>query len=605
MNEPLIRVEDVRHEYRSRGSPAVTALAGVSLDIQEGEWLAILGHNGSGKSTLARHLNGLLLPSSGRVLVAGLDTRDAANRRQIRQTVGMVFQNPDNQIVATIVEEDVAFGPENLGLPSDEIRQRVQEALERVDAAQLRLRPSYLLSGGQKQRVAIAGVLAMRPRVVVLDEATALLDPLGRAEVRAAVRRLHEQGTTIVMITHFMEEAAEAERVVVMDAGRIVLQGTPREVFQQARLLRELRLDVPQVGALAERLHARRPDFPPTLLDVPEMVEAILQRAPAVVTAGVTPSVSQTTGASPTQPRAGAERLAPDGVAPPPAPLIEVRGLWHVYLQNTPLETTALRGVDLEVAERELAAIIGHTGSGKSTLVQHLNGLLRPQRGTVRVAGYDLSDPSVDLRQARRLVGLVFQFPEQQLFEPTVGDDVAFGPRRLGCSREEVRRRVREAMEAVGLGFETFKDRYTFGLSGGEMRRVAIAGVLALEPRALVLDEPTASLDPRGRVELLDMIKRLRDERGLTVVIVSHNMEEVAELADRVWVMAGGRVALSGETHTVFQQWQRLRELGLGVPQVTRLMHDLADHGIPVPTGVITLDEAEAALWPILSSSAM
>jgi energy-coupling factor transporter ATPase len=281
VGDPIIVVEGVRFEYRGRGEEAVLALDGVSLAVHEGERLAILGQNGSGKSTLAKHLNGLLLPSDGRVLVAGLDTRDATRRREIRQTVAMVFQNPDNQLVATVVEEDVAFGPENLGLPSDEIRRRVDESLERVELSHLRLRPPHLLSGGQKQRVAIAGVLAMRPRVLVLDESTAMLDPLGRAEVRAAVRRLHAEGTTVVAITHFMEEAVEADRIVVMSGGRIALEGGPRDVFRQAARLRELRLDVPQVAGLAERISRRRPDFPEVLLTVDEAAEVIVKLSAA------------------------------------------------------------------------------------------------------------------------------------------------------------------------------------------------------------------------------------------------------------------------------------------------------------------------------------
>ena len=281
MGDPLIVVEDVYFEYRARREPPIVALNGVSLVVQAGERLAILGQNGSGKSTLAKHLNGLLLPTEGRVLVAGLDTREAAHRREVRQTVGMVFQNPDNQLVATVVEEDVAFGPENLGLPSDEIRRRVDESLDRVELSHLRLRPPHLLSGGQKQRVAIAGVLAMRPRVIVLDESTALLDPLGRAEVRVAVRRLHAEGTTVVAITHLMEEAVEADRVAVMSGGQIVLQGAPRVVFGQPDRLRALRLDVPQVTSLAERLARRRPDFPSVLLDVIEATEAIANQVRA------------------------------------------------------------------------------------------------------------------------------------------------------------------------------------------------------------------------------------------------------------------------------------------------------------------------------------
>ncbi|MCC6179014.1 MAG: energy-coupling factor transporter ATPase [Chloroflexi bacterium] len=292
----------------------------------------------------------------------------------------------------------------------------------------------------------------------------------------------------------------------------------------------------------------------------------------------------------------------------PAAPLVvEVRDLWYRYLAGTPLETAALQGVTFDLRATEIAAIVGHTGSGKSTLVQHLNGLLRPQQGSVQVVGFDLGDRKLDIRQVRRQVGLVMQLPEQQLFEPTVGDDVAFGPRRFGYDRDEVRRRVRAAMEIVGLSFEQFKDRYTFGLSGGEMRRVAIAGVLALEPAVLVLDEPTAGLDPRGRREMLATVTRLRERglqerRGMAVLLVSHNMEEVAEIAERVWVMADGAVALSGMVREVFRSATRLDTLRLGVPQVTRLMQRLRERGLSVPTDVYTVDDAEQVLWTILGS---
>jgi energy-coupling factor transporter ATPase len=272
-------VDGVHFEYRARGQDPVPALAGVSLELREGERIALVGANGSGKSTLARLLNGLLLPTAGTVRIDRLDTRDATSRRAIRQTVGMVFQNPDNQLVATIVEEDVAFGPENLGLPSAEIRARVDGALALLGLEELRSRPPHLLSGGQKQRVAIAGALAMHPRVLVLDEATALLDPIGRAEVRAAVARLHAEGTTIVQVTHFMEEAVAAERVLVMHVGRILLDGPPRAVFSGQAELRALRLDVPQVAQLAERLARRVLGFPPVALDVEEATAAILARA--------------------------------------------------------------------------------------------------------------------------------------------------------------------------------------------------------------------------------------------------------------------------------------------------------------------------------------
>ncbi|MGH2379228.1 MAG: energy-coupling factor transporter ATPase [Candidatus Limnocylindria bacterium] len=285
-------------------------------------------------------------------------------------------------------------------------------------------------------------------------------------------------------------------------------------------------------------------------------------------------------------------------------PIVRIEGLWHWYLRGTPLQTVALQGTDLEIKSDDLAAIMGHTGSGKSTVVQHLNGLLRPHGGSVHVFGNDLSDPKLDVRPLRRRVGLVFQQPEMQLFDPTVGDDIAFGPRQHGCGPEEVRRRVRTAMEHVGLGFEDFKDRYTFGLSGGEMRRVALAGVLALEPELLVLDEPTAGLDPRGRRQLLDSLRAVHAEGGMALVIVSHDMDVVGEMARRVWVLAGGRTVMRGDVREVFARVEELRELGLGIPQVSELAYELRRAGRDVRADVLTADELAEALWTSSTSPA-
>lgn len=276
---PFIEIRGASYTYYPHAENPPLALDGIDLEIGAGEYMAIVGHNGSGKSTLAKHLNALLLPTSGSVLVNGHDTRAPEHRRAIREAVGMVFQVPDNQIVATIVEEDVAFGPENLGVPHDEIVSRVEWALNLVEMAELRRRAPHLLSAGQKQRVAIAGVMAMRPACLVLDEATSMLDPAGREEVLASIERLHrEAGTAVVAITHFMEEAARAQRVVVMETGKIVLQGTPREVFSQPERLRELQLDVPVATDLARRLHRRLPQFPPDVIAAEELVEAVLAR---------------------------------------------------------------------------------------------------------------------------------------------------------------------------------------------------------------------------------------------------------------------------------------------------------------------------------------
>lgn len=274
MTKPLIRFTDVSFAYgRTQPGETSAALHNINLEVHEHEFVAVLGHNGSGKSTLAKHVNALLIPTSGQVLVGDLDTTDQEKVWEIRQQVGMVFQNPDNQLVATTVEEDVAFGPENLGVPSAEIQKRVTEALQAVDMLDYRLHSPHQLSGGQKQRVAIAGMISMRPKCIVLDEPTAMLDPEGRREVMSTIHRLNkEEGITVLHITHHMDEVIDADRVIVMDRGQIALQGTPREVFSNVGLLRELHLDVPQVTDLAQRLRRRGYPIPGGTLTVSEMV---------------------------------------------------------------------------------------------------------------------------------------------------------------------------------------------------------------------------------------------------------------------------------------------------------------------------------------------
>ncbi|MDY4695148.1 MAG: energy-coupling factor transporter ATPase [Eubacteriales bacterium] len=271
----LIEIQNVSYAYEDA---AAKALNNVSLTINDGEFVAVVGHNGSGKSTLAKHLNALLLPTEGKVLVDGMDTADEADTLSIRQRVGMVFQNPDNQLVTTIVEEDVAFGPENIGVPGNEIRTRVDRALAAVGMEKYAHSAPNMLSGGQKQRIAIAGMLAMQPKVLVLDEATAMLDPKGRRDIIDLVTKLHrENGITVVMITQYMEEVIGADRVAVMSGGELILEGTPKEVFSQDELLHKHRLDVPVMQQLANRLNAHGANLPKSILSVEEMAQAICQ----------------------------------------------------------------------------------------------------------------------------------------------------------------------------------------------------------------------------------------------------------------------------------------------------------------------------------------
>lgn len=576
---PFISLEDVHFSHPVRGGEATSALNGINLRIEEGEYVAIVGANGSGKTTLARHLNALLLPNSGRVLIGGLDTRDPQHHPVIRSSIGMVFQSPEDQIVAAVLEEDIAFGPENMGLPPDEIRARVEEALAFTDMQEQRDRPPHLLSAGQMQRAALAGVLAMHPRCIILDETTAMLDPGGRAMVKKLINRLHREGLTVIVITHFMREAVEAERVVVLKEGCAAFDGSPRDLYTHPADLYAMNLDLPLAARLADTLRPILPDLPAAILTPGELFTA-LPKYPGGRT-------------QPTLPQRIVERKDC-------ADAIRVEALEHTYLSDTPLAHAALCGASLCVAESSSHGLIGSTGSGKSTLLQHLNGLLVPQAGTVRVGPFDLNDPTTDLKAVRRYAGLVFQNPEFQLFEQYVGDEIAYAPRLMG-QKETLRETVREAMTVVGLDFEGYKDRLTFALSGGERRKVAVASILAMNPTLLLLDEPTAGLDPRSRREVLEHLKKLHSS-GKTLVVSSHHMEDIAELAENVTALAYGRDRLSGSAASVFSAVDQINALGLEAPLVSQAAAVLREDGWPLPEDILRPADLAADLSAILEA---
>lgn len=281
---------------------------------------------------------------------------------------------------------------------------------------------------------------------------------------------------------------------------------------------------------------------------------------------------------------------------------IKIDNLTHIYNPDSPFERKALDGVNIQIEEGQFIGLIGHTGSGKSTLIQHLNGLLKASEGNIIVDDVDITNPKVKLKEIRKKVGLVFQYPEHQLFEETVYKDVAFGPKNMGLSEEEIDKRVREAIELVGLDFDVVKERSPFELSGGQRRRVAIAGVVAMKPKVLILDEPTAGLDPHGRDEILGQIKKLHEKQGLTIILVSHSMEDVAMLADRLIVMHKGKVAMTGTPKEVFKHTEELESLGLGVPQITFFMKRLKEKISTIQDDVLTVDEAKEEILKYLRS---
>ncbi len=607
MERNFITAQNLTHRFIRRDEEGeaigeITALSGIDLCVSPGQFIAIVGPNGSGKSTFARHINALLSPTEGTLVVDGKDAADPEAVWEIRRAAGMVFQNPDNQIVAGIVEEDTAFGPENLGLPTEEIERRVEESLATVDMEAYRHHAPDALSGGQKQRVAVAGVVAMQPKCILLDEATAMLDPDGRREVMETVRRLNrEQGVTVLWITHFMEEVVEADYVYVLGEGRVALSGTPREVFSRGEELRCHGLVLPQIAQLADALRAAGLSLPEGILTGEELADALCDGA----------LISKADDGSTYERRKAEEPLFPAGreerhAEPEKEERKEKLRIDHVsytYAPGTAHATQALRDVNLVVREGEMLGLIGATGSGKSTLIRLMNGLLKPDAGHVFYEGQDIHAPSdratgLSLRELRTKVGLVFQFAESQLFETTVLRDVAYGPKNLGCGEDEALERAREALQRMQLTEDDW-EKSPFELSGGQQRRAAIAGVLAMRPEVLILDEPTAGLDPRGREELFALLRTLHEETFLTVVIVSHSMEEIANLCDRVVVLREGERLLDGTTEEVFRHGRELKEAHLAVPEVTRLMETLRRRGCPVGTA-LTVDEAKREIEGLL-----
>lgn len=596
----IIRAKELVHEFIRRDEDnnvesITTALDHVNLDVKEGQFIAILGHNGSGKSTLAKHINALLAPSEGTIWVDDMDVSKEENVIPVRKRAGMVFQNPDNQIIASVVEEDVGFGPENIGVPTEEILERVDFSLKSVGMTKYRKHSPNKLSGGQKQRVAIAGVVAMEPKCIVFDEPTAMLDPNGRKEVIKTAHKLNrEKGVTVLLITHYMEEVVDADYIYVMEKGHIVMKGTPRDIFSRVDELKAHRLDVPQITLLADNLRKTGLEIPAGILTREELVDAIMKvSARADMKSIVKGALLRMEDGKEQNDRKSA--VSSENTQRDLASSIIMDHVNYCYSEGTAYQIQALRDINLEINKGQFVGIIGHTGSGKSTLIQHLNGLIKATEGNIYFNGEDIYEKDYDMRKLRGKVGLVFQYPEYQLFETTVFEDVCFGPKNQGLERKDVELRAFEALKNVRFPEELF-DQPPFDLSGGQKRRVAIAGVLAMKPEVLILDEPTAGLDPAGRDEILDLISDMHRELGITVILVSHSMEDVAKYVERIIVMNQGSVMYDDVPKEVFRHYKELEEVGLAAPQVTYLMHELAEKGLSVDLTAATVAEATKSI---------
>lgn len=560
-----VRIEDVSFAYGfSEGTENIDstqisesdrALQNINLNIGVGEYVAILGHNGSGKSTLAKLISALEVPTEGNIFILGNNTRDEQGFEAIRRVTACVFQNPDNQIVGATIEEDVAFGPENLGIPNPELRATVDECLKQVGLYEFRLREASRLSGGQKQKLAIAGALAMKPRILILDEATSMLDPLARDEFLELAERLkREQKLTLITITHDMNEAMRADRIIVMDSGRILMQGKPEEVFCNEPKLTSIGLELPQHIRIANKLaQVTNTEVPNSVIGKIDTTIDFIRSTAAKYHEEVKFNV------------------------PEVKPLSHKNILWVenlVYSYDNRM-APVLDDISFEVEEGEILAIIGKSGCGKTTLISHLNAVIKSTSGVVKVATAEgdilRTNNRRDIKRIRENVGLVFQYPEYQLFEETVYKDIEFGLKKQGKSEEERRKAILETIKLVGLK-ESILEKNPFELSGGQKRRVAIAGVLAMNPRILVLDEPAAGLDPKSKNDMFEIIRNLK-QHGVTIIIVSHNMDDVIKYSDRVLILSNGKTLKARRSDRSFDDTELLNELGIRRP----LIHTLTE----------------------------
>lgn len=531
----MIEFRDVVFRYDAFAPAPV--LSGLDLSLREGEWTALLGRNGSGKSTIARLSNGLLLPERGAVLVNGLDTRVRADLPRIRRRVQLVFQNPENQQVGTTVYEDIAFGLANRGVPTEQMPGLAAAALDRAGIALDLGRKLAHCSGGELQRIALAGVLALDPEYLVLDEATSMLDRAARDRLLGSIQALHDRdGIGIIQITHHLDEVATADRIVVLVAGRIEADGTVDEVFSDAALLSRAGLEAPQVRNLLAIAHAsarRRGQ------SVPERDAATAEESAA--------SAAATSAAPATQDH-------------PAAIVLEAASYSYDKARRQgrggPL---ALQPTTLSIRPGEVVAIAGPSGAGKTTLLNLIKGIRPPRSGSVFIDGEPLWRGRRRSREGR--IGYVLQHPEHQLFASTVAADVGYALRGSGISPEEVVRRVAAQLSAFGFVPEQIEQESPFALSGGQQRRVALAGVLVADPAAILLDEPTAGLDAPARRELFAELERFRAD-GRAVVFVSHRLEEIAEYATRVIVVSQGSVILDSSPSALFADRDALARLG-------------------------------------------
>ncbi|MEQ2978963.1 energy-coupling factor transporter ATPase [Collinsella sp. CLA-ER-H10] len=560
--ETIINVDDVSFSY---GTQTEQALSHISLSVNKGDFIGIIGPSGAGKSTLAACLSGAVPHHYtgtffGSVMVDGHDTCEVS-LTDVSQIVGSVLQDIDTQMVASVVEDEMLFGLENFAVPHDQIEQRVSETLETVGISDLRAREIATLSGGQKQKVAIAAILAMRPRVLVLDEPTAALDPASSTLVFETLREANRAlGITIVVVEQKVALLSEyCNRVLVLNHGEIALQGEPHEVFAHTDELRAIGVDCPRVTRIFNSLQTDGLVSGTPCLDVDEaerLISDIVDPVHAVIEA-------QAPAGSPHAPS-----LRPH--AKDAEPVLTFDHVEFAY----PNGGAAVHDLNLTLYPGELVGIVGQNGAGKTTLTKLLTGLLKPASGSVRVTGLDTA--AVPTSRIAREVATLFQNPDRQICKDTVLNEVAFGLELAGIDRAEALRRAQLVIDRFGLP----ADEAPFSLSRGQRQMVALASVVVVEPKIVVLDEPTSGLDYRECMTVMETVRTMA-ERGCAVIMVCHDMEVVSDFAERIVVMADGRILDRGRTHELFSNIDLMRRAYVEPPQVIELSRRLASSVSP------------------------
>ena len=532
----------------------VVALDHVSFSIPAGKRTCIVGANGSGKSTVASILSGLTAPDEGTVTFLGTTVVndgqvDFEAYKAIRPQLGLVFQNPEDQIICSVVADDIAFGLENLQVPSDQITPLVEQQIELGTLTEFASENPQMLSGGQQQRVAISGALVMKPQILILDEPSAALDVVHRNNVMGLVEKLRAAGKTIVHVTHFMDEVVSADHVIALDDGRVAFEGTPEALFEQHELVECLHLEEPFAYQVAHALNNRGV----VVCKSPSAERVLSELTGLLATAAQSARSAGAAGSCDDAAAAGCDATGDASEAA----AVSVRDVMFSY------QKPVLKNISVDVQKGSHVAVIGSTGSGKSTLARLICALDTPDSGSLCVAGLDTRQKQ-NRRKLHGIVGYVMQRPERQLFAQTVAEDVAFGPSNLSLSACDITIAVNDALKLVGLSHKA--DASPFELSGGQQRLCALAGVIAMQPKVLVLDEPTSGLDPHYCSELRKIINAVLED-GCTVIELTHSMEDAAE-TDQIIVLHEGDLVFSGTPYQTFTHFTEVefQELGLGIP---------------------------------------